>query len=151
MRTSAIASAARSPRTLPLLAALGITAAGIAEGAATEPAAHPANPVGAQEAAPRDPERAEPVGAGIIGREVLSAGGETVGEVVDIGFSRRHGEEVARIRLTGFLGTGEREISLPLSRLALTPEGEVQTTLSSDQLESIPEVEEEFDEDPEGD
>lgn len=150
MRTSAIASAPRGRRTLPLLAALGITAAGIAEGAANDPAAQSADPVEAQEAGPGDAERAEPVGAGIIGREVLSAEGETVGEVVDIAFSRRHGEEVARIRLTGFLGTGERQISLPLSRLSLTPEGEVQTTLSSDQLESIPEVDEEFDEDPEG-
>lgn len=150
MRTSAIAFAPRSRWTLPLLAALGIAAAGFAEGAAADPAARSADPVGAQEAGPGDPERAEPAGAGIIGREVLSAEGETVGEVVDVAFSRRHGEDVARIRLAGFLGTGEREISLPLSRLSLTPEGEVQTTLSSDQLESIPEVEEEFDGDPEG-
>ncbi len=147
MSISAFASAARHRRTLALPAVLCIAAAAFAHGGEPDPAPGPDDAVTAQDIVPPEPERGEPVGGDLIGREVLSANGETVGEVVDVAYSRRHDETAARIRLIGFLGTGEREISLPLSRLSLTPDGEVQTTLSSEQLESVPEVDQEFEPD----
>jgi hypothetical protein len=140
--TSATASALVRRR-LPLLAAVSLVLAAGASGAGPGAPAHEA----AQSAGAQEGEHGDPAGENLIGREVLSADGETVGKVVDVEFSRLHAEEAARISLIGFLGTGEREILLPLSRLSLTPDGEVQTTFSSEQLESIPEVDQEFQQD----
>lgn len=144
MSISVFTSAGWHRRALTLPAVLCIAAAGIVYGGEPEPAPGPGDAVTAQDIVPPEPDRGDPVDADLIGREVLSANGETVGEVVGVAYSRQHDEAAARIRLIGFLGTGEREISLPLSRLSLTPDGEVQTTLSNEQLEAVPDVDEEF-------
>ncbi len=81
--------------------------------------------------------------AELTGKNVLSADGEVVGEVTGVAYSEDHGEEAARVELGGFFGIGEREVELPLSQLSLTADGDLQTTMTNDELEAVPEITEE--------
>lgn len=78
--------------------------------------------------------------AEVTGKDLLSADGEVVGEVTGVRFSDQHGEEVAAVELNGFLGIGGSQIELPLSKLSIAADGNVQTTMTDEELESMPEV-----------
>lgn len=82
--------------------------------------------------------------AEVTGKNVLSVDGEVVGEVSDVRYSEEHGEDAAHVQLGGFLGIGEREVELPLSELSLTAEGDLQTTMTADEFEALPEIGEEI-------
>lgn len=80
----------------------------------------------------------------LTGKDVLSADGEVVGTINDVGYSEQHGEQAARVEVGGVLGIGQREVELPLSRLSTTAEGDLQTTMSDEELEALPEAGEEI-------
>lgn len=84
--------------------------------------------------------------AELTGKDLLSADGEVVWEVMGVRFSDQHGEEVAAVELNGFLGIGGSQIELPLSKLSMAADGDVQTTMTDEELESMPEVGEEGEE-----
>lgn len=78
--------------------------------------------------------------AELSGKDVVSADGEVIGEVTDVSDSEEQGQRTARVKLSGFLGIGTREIELPLSQLSMTAEGDLQTTMSDEELKALPEA-----------
>ncbi|MEX2496373.1 MAG: hypothetical protein WD448_09805 [Woeseia sp.] len=78
------------------------------------------------------------------GKKVLSVDGEVVGEVVGVS----QDQQSARVELDTFLGLGAREVELPLSGVSLNPDGDLETTMSEDDISSLPEAGEEPAEDP---
>lgn len=95
-------------------------------------------------AAQADRDLASLTAAELTGKDLVSTDGEVVGEVTGIDYSEEHGENAARVQLGGFFGIGEREVELPLSELSLTAEGDLQTTMTADELEGLPEITEEI-------
>jgi len=73
-------------------------------------------------------------------KEVLSVDGEVVGEVEDLGYNETTGEKVARIDVGGLLGIGKKRIALPLSELTVIDDGQIQSTLTRDEIASEPEI-----------
>lgn len=82
--------------------------------------------------------------AEVTGKDLLSADGEVVGVVTSVHFSGQRGEEVAEVELNGFLGISGSRIELPLSKLSMTADGNVQTMMTDEELESMQEVGEEM-------
>lgn len=78
--------------------------------------------------------------AELTGKNVLSADGEVIGEVAGVSYSEEHGENAARVEMEGFFGIGGREVEMPLSRLSATPEGDLQTSMTEDELKALPEI-----------
>lgn len=76
------------------------------------------------------------------GTTVVTATGEEIGEIDRIGHSEEHQERVATVDVGGFLGVAEKTIAIPLSELETSSDGNVQTTLTKETIES----QEEFDE-----
>ena len=77
----------------------------------------------------------------IDGMDIYDSTGERVGEVDDILMSEDGNVSAASLDIGGFLGMGERDVVLPLESLTKTDDGLV-TTLTKEQLESLPEYEE---------
>jgi sporulation protein YlmC with PRC-barrel domain len=78
----------------------------------------------------------------LSGKSVVTAEGEEIGEIDEVGYSSTHQERVAVIEVGGFLGVGEKRIALPLSELQIGADDEVETTMTRDSIE----MQEEFDE-----
>jgi len=78
----------------------------------------------------------------LSGKSVVTATGEEIGEIDEIGYSATHQERVAVIEAGGFLGVGEKRIAVPLSELEIDADGNVNTTMTRDSIE----MQEEFDE-----
>jgi sporulation protein YlmC with PRC-barrel domain len=78
----------------------------------------------------------------LSGKSVVTATGEEIGEIDQVGYSATHQERVAVIEAGGFLGVGEKRIALPLSELEMGSDGNVKTSMERDSIES----QEEFDE-----
>jgi sporulation protein YlmC with PRC-barrel domain len=78
----------------------------------------------------------------LSGKSVVTAEGEEIGEIDEVGYSSTHQERVAVIEAGGFLGVGEKRIAVPLSELQIGTDGDVQTTMTRDSIE----MQEEFDE-----
>lgn len=76
------------------------------------------------------------------GTTVVTATGEEIGEIDSIGQSEEHQERIATVDVGGFLGVAEKTIAIPLSELEMSSDGNVQTTLTKETIES----QEEFDE-----
>lgn len=62
------------------------------------------------------------------GKTIVTAQGEEVGTVEQVGYSRQHGERVATVNVGGFLGAGDKVIAIPISELGLGGEDELVTT-----------------------
>lgn len=78
----------------------------------------------------------------LSGKSVVTAEGEEIGEIDEVGYSSTHQERVAVIEAGGFLGVGEKRIAVPLSELKIGTDDDVQTTMTRDSIE----MQEEFDE-----
>ena len=78
----------------------------------------------------------------LSGKTVVTATGEEIGEIDEVGYSSTHQERVAVIEAGGFLGVGEKRIAIPLSELEISEDGNVKTTMTRDAIE----MQEEFDE-----
>ena len=78
----------------------------------------------------------------LSGKTVVTATGEEIGDIDEVGYSATHQERVAVIEAGGFLGVGEKRVAVPLSELEIGSDGNVKTTMDRDSLES----QEEFDE-----
>jgi len=78
----------------------------------------------------------------LSGKSVVTADGEEIGDIDEVGYSATHQERVAVIEAGGFLGVGEKRVAVPLSELELGSDGNVKTTMDRDSIES----QEEFDE-----
>jgi sporulation protein YlmC with PRC-barrel domain len=78
----------------------------------------------------------------LAGKSVVTATGEEIGEIDEVGYSATHQERVAVIEAGGFLGVAEKRIAVPLSELQIGTDDNVTTTLTRDSIEA----QEEFDE-----
>jgi sporulation protein YlmC with PRC-barrel domain len=78
----------------------------------------------------------------LSGKSVVTAEGEEIGEIDEVGYSSTHQERVAVIEAGGFLGVGEKRIAVPLSELQIGTDDDVQTTMTRESIE----MQEEFDE-----
>ena len=73
----------------------------------------------------------------LIGRDVLAAGGEDVGEIDNIGML---GDRiVAIVGVGGFLGLGEHDVAVPLERLSMVGDELMVEGMSAEMLESMDE------------
>lgn len=78
----------------------------------------------------------------LSGKSVMTAEGEEVGTIEQVGYSSMHQDKVAAVNVGGFLGVGEKVIAIPLSDLQMSSSGEgLETTMSRDEIQSA----EEFD------
>ncbi len=78
------------------------------------------------------------------GQTIVTADGEEIGEINEVGYSSTHQERVATVEVGGFLGVGQKQIAIPLSQIQKSvddPE-RVQTSMTRQSIEA----EEEFDE-----
>jgi sporulation protein YlmC with PRC-barrel domain len=78
----------------------------------------------------------------LSGKSVVTANGEEIGQIDQVGYSATHQDRVAVIEAGGFLGVGEKRVAVPLSELEMGSDGNVKTTMDRDSIES----QEEFDE-----
>ncbi|MGH8168746.1 MAG: PRC-barrel domain-containing protein, partial [Woeseiaceae bacterium] len=79
----------------------------------------------------------------LSGKSVVTATGDEIGEIGEIGYSATHQERVATVEVGGFLGVGEKRIAIPLSELEPGEDDtSVQTSLTRESIEA----QEEFDE-----
>lgn len=105
-------------------------------------AAAPAAPTAA---APTTPAGSEMRAGDLIGAEVTNSVGETVGEVQDLVFGPDQKLSAAIVSVGGFLGVGDKLVSIALSDIQVTPkeDGEFQVLVSAtkDELTAMPEVE----------
>lgn len=62
------------------------------------------------------------------GKTVVTASGEEVGTVGQVGYSQQLGERVATVNVGGFLGAGDKIIAIPISELGLGREDDKVTT-----------------------
>lgn|SRR5690606_2274845 len=77
--------------------------------------------------------------ADLEGKAIVTSGGEEIGTIQRVGFSRQHNERVALVDVGGFLGVGERIVAVPISELGLGREGnEVTTSMTRARLERAP-------------
>ncbi|MEX2644398.1 MAG: PRC-barrel domain-containing protein [Acetobacterales bacterium] len=88
-----------------------------------------------QQAAPETPSRS--TAAGLAGKRVVAADGETVGEIEDIVVVEDMGR-AALVSIGGFLGIGEKRVAIPLDRLAVRGDV-VRTALSQREVAALPE------------
>src|SRR5690606_6702003 len=75
----------------------------------------------------------------IVGNNVVTPQGETIGEISGVARSRTDSEMHALIDVGGFLGLGERTVALPMDRLERNQDGDVVTQMSREELEQLPE------------
>lgn len=78
------------------------------------------------------------------GQTIVTSDGEEIGQINEVGYSSTHQERVATVEVGGFLGVGQKQIAIPLSKIEKSvddPET-VQTSMTRQSIES----EEEFDE-----
>jgi PRC-barrel domain len=66
--------------------------------------------------------------ATLPGKTIVTAQGEEVGTIEEVGYSRQHDERVVTVNIGGFLGAGDKIIAIPLSELGLGGETELVTT-----------------------
>ncbi|MGC0224718.1 PRC-barrel domain-containing protein [Pseudooceanicola nitratireducens] len=85
---------------------------------------------------PAGAEAGTKVGA-LIGANVASATGDTIGEIDDV--VQMNGETMAVVGVGGFLGLGEHDVALPLTELALNGETVTAMGYTRDQLEAMAE------------
>ena len=85
---------------------------------------------------PAGAEAGTKVGA-LIGADVASATGDTIGEIDDV--VQMNGETMAVVGVGGFLGLGEHDVALPLTELALNGETVTAMGYTRDQLEAMAE------------
>jgi hypothetical protein len=78
----------------------------------------------------------------LSGKSVVTATGDEIGEIDEVGYSATHQERVAVIEAGGFLGVGKKRIAVPLSELQMGTDDSVATTMTRDSIET----QEEFDE-----
>jgi hypothetical protein len=78
----------------------------------------------------------------LSGKSVVTATGDEIGKIEEVGYSATHQERVAVIQAGGFLGVGEKRIAVPLSELQMGTDDSVTTTMTRDSIET----QEEFDE-----
>lgn len=78
------------------------------------------------------------------GQTIVTSDGEEIGQINEVGYSSTHQERVATVEVGGFLGVGQKQIAIPLSKIQKSvddPEA-VQTSMTRESIEA----EEEFDE-----
>ena len=66
--------------------------------------------------------------ATLPGKTIVTADGEEVGTIEQVGYSREHNERVATVDVGGFLGAGDKVIAIPISELGLGGESDLVTT-----------------------
>lgn len=78
--------------------------------------------------------------AELVGENVQSSDGEDIGEISAVARSLEDDQLHALVDVGGFLGVGERTVSIPLDRVRLDQQGRVTTQMPRDEIESMEEV-----------
>lgn len=115
-----------------------------APGGATQPGTTAGGPGGsglnAGSAATRtlDPAISAMTAEKLIGTDVYDTAGKEVGEIEDIMFNTQGQVTAALVDVGGFLGIGERRVSLDLSQLRLQGDRVVLDTMTKEEVERLP-------------
>jgi len=75
----------------------------------------------------------------LVGESVHSSEGEEIGEISGVAQSRQDSQMHALVDVGGFLGIGQRTVALPVARLEVDHEGKLMTSMTREELESLPE------------
>lgn len=75
----------------------------------------------------------------LSGMSIMTAEGEEIGTIEQVGYSSMHQEKVATVNVGGFLGVGEKVIAIPLSKLEMGSDGALETTMSHEEIEAAQE------------
>jgi sporulation protein YlmC with PRC-barrel domain len=131
---------------------------GLPEGDVTEPGEFPDDPVDTQpDTAPLPGTDAAPDTAAVnaedvIGAELVDFEGNSIATVDDVVIDAQGGVEAVLVNVGGFLGFGARTVVIPMSDVTVDTdiEGEIvlRTALTSEDLENMPEHQEEPEEPP---
>ncbi|HEX7062137.1 MAG TPA: PRC-barrel domain-containing protein [Woeseiaceae bacterium] len=82
--------------------------------------------------------------AELAGKAIVTPDGEEIGEIDRIGQqSDMPQERVAAVDVGGFLGVGAKTVAIPLSKLEMTSDGNLRTSLTREELESQQALDEE--------
>lgn len=76
------------------------------------------------------------------GMTIVTETGEEIGEVDRVGQSSMQQDRVAAVDVGGFLGVGAKTVAIPLSELEMTADGNLQTSLTKEELQSEEELDE---------
>lgn len=75
------------------------------------------------------------------GKELVGTNGEELGDVDRVVIDHTTGKKMLVIGLKGIIGTGLKEVLLPLDQVTLSPDGEkVVTNMTKQVLEALPDV-----------
>jgi hypothetical protein len=74
--------------------------------------------------------------AELSGKAVVTAEGEEIGAIQDVGYSERHQARVATVEVGGFVGAGEKLIAIPLAELSMGSDDAVTTSMTRESIEN---------------
>lgn len=99
------------------------------------------DPAGAQAESGRSPSQDASIddvqAAELVGRALKTRDGEEVGEILGVARSREDQQLHALVDVGGLLGLGERTVSIPLETAQIDQEGDVETQMSREEIESM--------------
>lgn len=76
-----------------------------------------------------------------VGQPVVSEGGEEIGTIVQVVADADGGGRFAVVDVGEFLGIGQKQVAIDMRHLSLGADGQVRSSVTADQLESMPEYE----------
>ena len=79
----------------------------------------------------------------IAGQSLVNAEGESIGEISAIAMENQTGQPYVIVETGGFLGIGARDVAVPMDQVSqLTEDNNLQANLTEEQLEAIPDYDE---------
>ena len=78
----------------------------------------------------------------IVGQTLYGSEGEEIGEVSNVVMSQSSKQAAAVVGVGGFLGIGEREVTIPLDQIRRGQDNRLTTSMTKDQIAQLPQHEE---------
>lgn len=78
----------------------------------------------------------------IVGQSLYGSDGEEIGEINNVVLSAAGGDPAAVVGVGGFLGIGERNVTIPLSDIDMGAEDRLTTSMTKDQISELQAYEE---------
>lgn len=77
----------------------------------------------------------------LVGKELVNASGEELGDVDKVVVNRNTNEKMVVIGLKGIVGDAAKEVAIPIDQIKMSPSGDkIETNLSKEDLEVRPDI-----------